>query len=263
MRQIIRWLFVFLLTAPVMAFAWGGEGHRIVCAIAWEELKAPVRFKVEDILHIRSQEQFAETCNYADEYREGHRETASWHYVNVPEGATEVNVDRDCRSKKSCVVEQIGEDLKTLRSKASKEDKAFALKFLAHFVGDIHQPLHVSYAADSGGNAIKGRFFGKSTDLHAVWDAGIIENAHKPWLTIAHDLRRKVTPSKRHVWIGSIPLLWANESLAITLDPATQYVGVHHFDLGADYEKPELPIVYDRLSGAGVRLGNLLNGALQ
>jgi len=57
--------------------------------------------------------------------------------------------------------------------------------------------------------------------------------------------------------------VWANESLAITLDPATQYVGVHHFDLGADYEKPELPIVNDRLSRAGVRLGNLLNMALR
>ena len=103
-------LILSVMGAPVPAFAWGADGHRIVCAIAWEELKAPVRKKVEDLLSIKTREEFADTCNWADDYREGHPETAPWHFVNVPLGATTVELDRDCKEPRSCAVIQIERD---------------------------------------------------------------------------------------------------------------------------------------------------------
>lgn len=260
-------IFVLLLvvaSAPKAAWAWGGDGHRIVCAIAWDELKTPVRFKVEDLLAVHDRESFADLCLWADEYRDqGHRETASWHFVNVPKGATTVDLTRDCSEPKSCVVAQIERDTETLSGNAPKEEKATALKFLMHFVGDIHQPLHVGHAEDRGGNAIKGEFLGKKTDMHTLWDTDLIKQIHRPGQELARDLRRHVTAEKRHVWIGSTPIVWANESLAIANTPPTKYaVPQQHFAFGLAYEHDELPVVYDRLSRAGVRLAHLLNDTL-
>ena len=247
------------------AYAWSGDGHRIVCAIAWDELKTPVRFKVEDLLGVHDREGFADLCLWADEYRDqGHRETSTWHYVNVPKGATNVDLERDCPEPKSCVVVRIERDIETLRGKAPKDEKAQALKFLMHFVGDVHQPLHASYAEDRGGNRIHGEFFGRKMDMHAVWDAGIIEHAGKPWQEIADELHNKVTRAQRREWGKSGSTEWANESLRVALDPATMYAGVAGpFIFGEDYESAELPVVYDRLSRAGVRLGRLLDKAFQ
>ncbi len=82
---------------PVQAFAWGTDGHRM-CAVAWDEMKPAARQHVEDLLQVQGEEAFAETCLWADNYRsrEGHEETAPWHYVNVPIGAKSVDILRDC-----------------------------------------------------------------------------------------------------------------------------------------------------------------------
>jgi S1/P1 Nuclease len=174
-----------------------------------------------------------------------------------------VNLERDCKEPETCVVVQIARQLNILRSDAPQEQRAMALKFVGHFVGDVHQPLHVSYAADRGGNRIRGEYFGKKRDMHGVWDFQIIEATGKPWQQIASELRRSVAAAKRRAWGRAGPTDWANESLTVTLDPSTQYAGVTGpYTLGQEYQAKEWPVAADRLARAGVRLGKELNEAL-
>jgi hypothetical protein len=253
------------LFTPISAIAWGGDGHRIVCAIAWDEMQPDTRDHVQRLLGVEGREAFADTCTWADDYRNhGHRETADWHFLNVPRSATKVDISRDCDRRKSCVVAQITKDERILRGSDSDEDKTKALKFLAHFVGDIHQPLHISHAVDKGGNAIEVRFLNRKSNMHAVWDKEMLRATHEPWQQIANELTRRITLPKRREWAASEPLQWANESLAIANAAETEY-RPHggEFHLGEDYERRELPVVFDRLMRAGVRLGAALDHELQ
>jgi hypothetical protein len=262
LTNLIFALFASCVASP--AVGWDGDGHRIVCAIAWDEMTSPVHQKIEDLLGVVSRGDFADTCTWADEYRDhGHRETTAWHFVNVPPGAAKVNLNRDCKEPASCVVAQIELYMKLFRSNAATTDKATALKFLAHFVGDVHQPLNVGFAKDRGGNLIKGTFFGHATNLHEIWDTDIIRTNDVVWYSMATELQTKVTDYNRKKWLASSPLDWANESLAIALNPSTAYVGQHNgFAFGQVYQDENVPVVFDRLSRAGVRLGHMLNEAL-
>lgn len=253
-------LLLVLSLAPASARAWGWDGHRIVCALAWDELSPPVRGKVSDILGAPGKDAFAESCLWADDVIPYRKETAPWHYINVPKGATTVDLARDCKAPNSCVAEQISIHAARLRSPSALDD----LRFTAHFVGDINQPLHVTYAEDRGGNQIKGTFNGLDTNLHAVWDYNMLDSTHRTWAEIAADLHGRITDAQRRDWAGGAPLDWANESLAITLSAP---VGYHAYDpqfaLGDDYAKTNLPTVYQQLEKAGVRLARVLNDALK
>ncbi len=268
MRRVLFTLLFFVVclipALPNDARAWGDDGHRIVCAIAWDELQPAVRTKVESLLNTKGRDAFADACNWADDYRTGHPETAGWHFLNLPPSAKHIDLAHDCKAPTSCVVEQILEQFETLKSDSPKEARAMALKFVGHFVGDIHQPLHVSYAEDRGGNRIRGLFFGEKMDMHGVWDAGLISRMHRPWQDIANVLESRIKPTDRRLWQRSVPLTWAEESLAVARAPSTRYVNHPQvFDLADDYAKSEIVVVNDRLSRAGVRLGALLNGALR
>lgn len=253
-------LAVIAVARPTSAQAWGWEGHRIVCALAWDELAPPVRARIETILQARGRDAFAESCLWADDVRPWRKETAPWHYINVPQGATKVDPARDCAQPNSCVAEQITLHARRLKRAWPIDD----LRFTAHFVGDIHQPLHVTYASDQGGNLIKGTFDGVDTNLHAVWDYNMLESTHKTWVEIAADLHGRITDDQRRQWAAGTPLDWADESLAITLSPP---VGYHAytpgFVLGDAYARANLPTVYQQLEKAGVRLAWVLTQSLQ
>ena len=252
--------FLACLLTGSAAYAWGGDNHRVICGIAWEETTPAARERIADILGAGGRDAFAESCLWADVYRdEGHRETEGWHYVNVPIGATAVDPARDCKEPESCVLTQIDRQIAILKGKASAPDKAMALKFLAHFVGDLHQPLHAGHAEDRRGGTFKGTFLGQPYDFHWLWDDGLTTALHRPWRDMANQLRDNLTAAKRRAWLASKPIDWANESLAIANDPATDYADHGKpFDLGADYQQKQLPIIFDRLSRAGARLGGLL-----
>lgn len=261
---MFRWLLplLCLALAPSPSHAWGRLGHQIVCAVAWDDFDAPARARVKTILAVENREQFAALCNWADDYRRDHDETADWHFLNVAPAATSVDLRQDCTEPKSCAVEQVHREIADLRHGiADKEQEAMTLKFLIHFVGDVHQPLHISFAHDKGGNDIKGSFLWRDTNLHSVWDTGMIIATGHDWRDIAARLSRGVTPAQRAQWPTSTPLAWANESLAITLAPSTRYV-THDtpFDLGVVYARKELPIIMERMTQAGVRLAHVING---
>jgi hypothetical protein len=189
-----------------------------------------------------------------------------------------------CPLATDCVISAIDKDLAVLSSSsATEQERLEALKYLGHWVGDVHQPLHVSFQDDRGGNEIGVSGGLCSWDLHAVWDCCIIEQGlpGDPF-TLARHLLRDITHEDRSTWLASGLIDWANESFAILVSPEVGYcvrtdsgcwydADNEHLDPGEpekvvvvdrSYVEINTPIVRDRLVKAGVRLGGLLDQVL-
>jgi hypothetical protein len=126
------------------------------------------------VTEILQGERMRDVAYWADQIRPTRRDTARWHFVNIEPGAANYRAERDCREKDGegdCVIAAIARNIEDL--KASGERQQMGLKFLIHFVADLHQPFHAVSEA-RGGNEIRITFFGKSTNLHAVWDGDLI-----------------------------------------------------------------------------------------
>jgi hypothetical protein len=143
---------VALALAPLsQAHAWGDDGHRIVCEIAILEMARDTRAEVEALIATDPQfASFADSCTWADHRRKRDEE----HYVNLPRDAGGLGAEV-CPLADRCVVSAVEKDVATLSSPmASEVPRLMALKFLGHFMGDLHQPLHVSFQDDRGGNSV-------------------------------------------------------------------------------------------------------------
>jgi hypothetical protein len=273
-----------LAAAPLLlyspsALAWGGLGHEAICELAFRELEDTARERV--IALIQQDEEFTTfraSCNWADRPRQ----RASEHFVNLPRDATGLDGD-ECPLAEECVVSAIEHDFAVLASShATDEEKLAALKFLGHWVGDIHQPLHAASQDDRGGNHVRTR--GSSCDsLHTLWDRCIVEErlGMHP-LAMVSELRAGITDEQRAEWLASDPRDWANESFAIARKPEIEYCVIagdacqyaadnREFDEGEPekvvvvddgYLDMHAPIARERIAMAGVRLAGLLNQAL-
>ena len=251
----VAWLF-----APVVAYGWGEDGHCIAADIAARELTPETAARVKELLDGQS---LADVSTWADEVRRRreYQWSAPLHYVNVPPEADGFEFQRDCPTGE-CVVGAIHRFIGVLRDPvADHVEKAEALKFLVHFVGDVHQPLHVSYARDKGGNDTKVEFLENRADLHAVWDTLLIRAAKKPWREYAGQLYARITPEQRKQWAAPLdPSAWATESYRLAVSNA--YAVPKDGQLGKEYLDRNLPVVEERLSMAGIRLGALLNAVV-
>ena len=170
----LMWVCLVLLLGAGIAqqvHAWGDTGHRIICEIAFQELNPRARAEVTRLIRLAPEfRRFSMSCIFPDHPRQRSPE----HFVNLERSATQLG-DNPCPLSDNCVVTAIASDLAILSEPtASDPDKVKALKFLGHWVGDVHQPLHVSFQDDRGGNGVKeaGPCQG---NLHAVWDTCIIE----------------------------------------------------------------------------------------
>ena len=124
----------------------------------------------------------------------------------------------------------------------------------------LHQPLHVSRAKDRGGNDIKVEFFHNSTNLHRVWDSGLIRRAKKPWTEYAAELQVGITPEQLTEWKSIDPIEWATESYKLALSHA--YAVPKDGQLGEAYFERCIPVVEKRLAMAGVRLAEEVASSL-
>ncbi len=257
--------FAILLcgSVPSQAFAWGAEGHRIVAEIAEQYLEPATARQVRDLLALDNVTTLADVANWADQIRPLRRDTAPWHFVDIPIGANGYDHTRDCPND-DCVVAKIEQFAAELHNRElSPRMRLDALKFVVHFVGDVHQPLHASDNGDRGGNEIKVEFLGHRTNLHAVWDTGILAPAVQgDERAYALRLMRSITPADLARWRAGSAVDWANESHAVAV--RVIYGELPHSPgiLSASYEAAALPIVNEQLEMAGVRLAALLNAAL-
>jgi hypothetical protein len=282
-RKVLPFLVAFALLSAVphrRVEAWGPAGHRIVALVAMKHLTDEARAQVQTLL---GDETLADVANWADDVRDDRPNTAKWHFVNLPKTAATFDRSRDCRAggpdDPGCAVTAI-EMARDILSGARAGDKAEALKFLVHFVGDLHQPLHVSYKADKGGNNIDVTFFGKKSNLHKVWDSGIIRQADLSDEEFAAELEavlwegndeQEVKENIERLQGGSVDS-WANESYALAKSNAydnvlrngkarlstTYYEGVLK---GA--RKPNWQVVDEQLTKGGLRLAKLINDSLR
>jgi len=248
------------------ARAWGDTGHKIVCEIAFRLAQPDTRAAVRKLIRSDTEfDTFSESCVFPDHPRK----RASEHFLNLPRTSHGLTAD-ECPQAGKCVLTAILNDSKILSSKAEKPaDKLLALKFLGHWVGDIHQPLHVSFEDDRGGNniSVSGECSGK---LHSTWDTCLVESAVGADVSdAATDLVDAITPEMITKWNASDPRDWANESFAIAEAIKTGYCVMHGpscdlpssaaVTVDAAYLKANEPVVKEQLQKAGVRLARLLD----
>jgi hypothetical protein len=256
-EKIALWLVLFV---PAVCHGWGGEGHKIVAEIASRHLDQKARAAVKSIL---GNESMADVASWADKIRKQPEYifTDGCHGVAVPFGAEGFDMKRDCPEGR-CAPAAIEKYSAIVRDpKAPPVERLEALKFVIHFVGDIHCPVHAPYANGKGKVASEVSFFGERIGLHKVWDASLILRADKPWQRYAEGLCRAMTPEQRRKWAGvTDPDDWASESHRAFLNHAV--VSPENSALGEEYYQRNIPVVNERLSMAGIRLASVLNRLL-
>jgi nuclease S1 len=269
MRHLLFAFFTLQLTVS-NAWAWGDTGHRVVCEIALRLAKPETRAEIGRLIQLDPGfEDFRDSCIWPDHPRKRDID----HFVNLPRTASGIVPNELCALANSCVLTAIDKDLAVLSAPSSSDpDKIKSLKFLSHWVGDIHQPMHVSFKDDRGGNDI--RVSGECrTNMHSAWDTCLLQIAIGPELFDAIDnLMSTITPAKISDWTATSPIDWANESFAITTAPTTKYCvrngpscdrPTGTVVIGTEYVQANAPILRERLQKAGVRLGHLLDKALR
>lgn len=268
-----------VLPAPA-AHAWSADAHEIICEIAWQRFTPAAKKLVRSLRRADPEpgRTFAASCAWADRVRErGGRfaDSAPWHYVNVPAGADGIDPRRDCPAPKRCVtwaITRFGRQLADPgRSAASRAE---ALKFLAHFIGDVHQPLHVGRPDDRGGNEIAVDFLGDhgrcrrgaERDLHEVWDRHILARAGERGPAAARRLAAAVPAGSAAAWQNTDVLAWANESFALcgavvyALPGSVARCGGRQFArIDEAYYARAVDVSRTRLQQAGVRLAHVID----
>ena len=249
------WLvFIVLFTTVAESSAWGPQGHRVVGLIADRHLQPQVKQFIKQKFNINS---LADVATWADKRRKKRRQEKPWHYTNIAEGQGTYSADRDC-PEKACVTEKILEFSQVLRDRsATILEQAQALKFLVHFVGDVHQPLHLGNQKDRGGGSLHFTYRGRNVSLHYLWDGGLIDWRRTSLLKYAERLNGDL--SDIVIWNASTVVDWANESRSLALEVAYK---VDEGVLSKAYIEKGQEIIDLRLAQAGVRLANLLNSIL-
>lgn len=266
-------LLVLATSGPVAdqpaSLFWGANGHRVVGEIAQRHLSNAARQGVASLIGDTS---LARISTWPDEVRSDPRWdfAAPWHYVTIDDPASYTALppvpaeQRDLRNIVDAILyfrEVLGD------AGRSTEERAVALKFLVHFVGDVHQPLHVGRGDDRGGNSVQLFFFGESTNLHSVWDSKLIDQADLSFTELA-DFIDHASDEQVTAWQDDSVLDWIQESATLReaeLYPMEDFPEhVDHdgrLNLSYRYVYLKMPVVEQRLLQGGIRLAGLLNEA--
>ena len=205
---------------------------------------------------------FAESCLWPDDVKySNHKGTYEQHFINVPDEALTVDLVRDCAAL-NCIATGIQRALTYLSrpagSSREKARRAAALRFLGHFIGDLHQPLHIGNASDWGGNKITVLWQGKETNLHALWDYGMLESMGIKYPD-SLDFLLSVEKTSEHEQL----IDWFNESLSLArtnaYSNAQGNIITSGDSLGSDYLERNKPVLIARLVLASERLATILN----
>lgn len=269
---------IVIFTVSHRADAWGKEGHYMVCKIAEQYLTETTSSAVLELLPEVAGGELAAVCSWADEMRFRYRWASPLHYINTP-GVCNYAESRDCHNSKGekgmCVVGAINNytnQLQTFGESPNKYNLTESLMFLAHFVGDVHQPLHVGFENDEGGNTIIVHWYRRKSNLHHVWDVSIIETAMEDYYnddmnTMLEAIQVNITDAWSDEVDGwdkcrnkrvTCANTFASESINLACNYAYKEVE-QDSTLGDEYFFSRLPIVEKRIAQAGVRLAMILN----
>lgn len=256
MRNSLIFLSIAALPAAP-ALAWGQTGHRVTGTIAEQHLSGVARARIRMVL---GEETLAEAATWPDEMRshpsEFWQKTAGpWHYVTIPPSQTYAEAGAPAEGDAITALQRFAATLRD--PAASREEKQLALRFTVHIIGDLHQPLHAGSGADRGGNDVKVTFFGDTTNLHSVWDSGIIERQGLSYSEYAARLSRRTDPEEVIAWWDANPATWVVESTKLRDNLYPEGTS-----LSWNYAFRHLPTIETRLQQAGVRIAAYLNTLL-
>ncbi len=240
------------------ALAWGPAGHRIIASVAQQHLNARARARLAYVLG--SETTLADVATWADDVRDERPETAPWHYINIPPAATDLRPQRDC-PEGNCVSDKIREFVGIARlGVRNKSEVAEAVKYLIHFVADLHQPLHAGFAEDRGGNRLPVIVEGRESNLHSIWDSTIIRRLGSDEAEIAQHLNQGITPLQKKQWQKGRPREWAWESHLLAVRAAYGALPAGSPKrLDEDYLAQAAAVAEEQLAKAGIRLAAVIN----
>jgi hypothetical protein len=261
------------ITLAPRAYAWGPIGHETVATIAGDRLTPAAKQAVAAILGPNVT--LASVSTWADEIRPERPETKGWHFIDIADrqqGIRESDEPTFC-AHDNCVVNQVGLDkTQLMNAQATAAQKLEALKFLIHFVGDMHQPLHCANDSDEGGNQKLVRYVkpgstsaGTKINLHALWDDLIEIHPSESPRALATTLEQDITAPQVVWWQSGTPADWAWESFQIAHDTVYSEFSPGPTEpnvvpLPSDYYSTKMrDIVNVQLEKAGVRLAWVLN----
>jgi hypothetical protein len=283
---IVLFTLVTLLSSTDLLHAWGGQGHRLVGLLAAERLTPVAR---QNVLWLLDGQTLADVSSWADSITTEQLQTSYWHYLNIPPEASGYDRDRDCPKQpgadagsrgdrwRDCVVDRIAYWEERLGNpKLDRADRATALKFVVHFIGDLHQPFH-SLGVGRGGNDVHVRVFGQvdcgpSTplragnappppspcNLHSVWDSRLIARRNLDDKQFIEALQKLIADKGFGSQPPGTPVQWAEQSFKL----AKEALVTPDTNIDEAYYGRHIGVIEDRLALAGVRLAADLNRIL-
>ncbi len=253
MKYVILIFLTGLFINAGAADDWGPTGHRATGQIAEEHLSKRAKKKIAAILDGQS---LAMVSTFADDIKSdpAYDKYYTWHYVNF---ALDGTYEESIKNERGDIVTGIEHCIRILRdNRSSKADKAFFLKMLVHFIGDLHQPLHIGRAEDKGGNDIQVQWFGKGTNLHRVWDENMIDHYDMCYHELAANRDKLSKHEIRRIQEGSV-IDWMYDSRKFTEDI---YNSVETGEnLRYRYNYLYFETLRNQLHKGGLRLAKLLN----
>ena len=259
-----RLAVIVVLGGTLPAFGWGPEGHSLVARLAASHLTPAAAARVAEILGPETS--LESISSWADQVRRERAATAPWHYIDIPIDKPHLDMARDCPTG-DCVLAKIEDFRKQVVDPvATAVQRREALMFLVHFVGDMHQPLHCSNNHDKGGNDVKVDLFERNSNLHSVWDSGLLGRMGTEDELFAR-FSRDLTPKLAKKWGKGTVDSWAEQSHKtaqkvvygkLPTAPAGEAVKVD-----AAYERLADGVIKDQIEKAGARLAALLNATLR
>jgi hypothetical protein len=232
---------------------WGKTGHRVVSKLAQQYLTTKAQKEIDILLDGAS---LVSISTYGDEIKSNPKYKAlrPWHYINLPLDESYANAKKN---PKGDVVMAIKKCIAKVKDQNEpKNERAFYLKLLVHFIGDLHQPMHVGRKEDRGGNSIRLQWFGKTSNLHSLWDSHLIDSHGMNATQLLGDLEELSPKLIKEIQNQSLEQ-WVNESQALA---KIIYKNTpSNSKLGEEYQSRYLPLLKIQLQRGGLRLAAQLN----
>lgn len=232
---------------------WGATGHRVVGKIAENHLKASSKRKIKKLLKSKS---LAFVSTFGDEIKSDRRysEFYTWHFINMP---LDANYEASKKHPKGDLVTGINYCKKVISDKnSSDDDKAFYLKLLVHFIGDLHQPMHIGLEEDKGGNDVKLQWFYKDSNLHRVWDSEMINSFDMGYLELAENADVLSKKQVKAIQEGTV-IDWVNETHILSNEVYKSVKADENLRYRYSYD--HFNTARKQLQIAGIRLAKVLN----
>ena len=241
-------ILLTLIILPTTTFAWGSKGHALVAEVAFNYMDENTK---KEVLKYLDGMTIEDTANWMDDVKKDHSYDymIAYHYVNFDKGAKVLETEGDN------IIFQLNTTIKELQNKEklSKEEINLKIKILFHLIGDLHQPLHVGYGEDKGGNTMQINYNFRGTNLHSLWDSGIIDYKNISLPVCFKANKYSVNEMRALQYIDVVN--WATDSRAYL--PQVYKTGGNK--IRDDYVEACVSLIENQILKAGIRLAGVLN----